>query len=176
MNNYETIDNLVKEFKYSPDETGRKSAMQKIIEMFRPLVIAAIKRAYDEVSSDLLQDGYLRIIELTEAFDEKRGIKFPGYLKVNLMYFFRNKKSKKRVTLIYVQPELLRGKSVQDEASFELMSLKKVLKPKENYIIKRSVIDGDSLKMVSKELNISYSYAKRLKASAAKKLRKEYEC
>lgn len=75
-----------------------RKAKGEIIERLMPLIISSIKKYYfgAEEFSDLVQEGCLKILKEIERFDEEKGVPFLGYIKLQLKFFYMEKRKKVR--------------------------------------------------------------------------------
>lgn len=63
-----------------------------LIESFRPLMLAMIRRYVYEVDAvdDYLSEAAIVLLNTVESFNEDLGVPFSGYLKKELFYYFVN--------------------------------------------------------------------------------------
>lgn len=63
-----------------------------LIEGFRPLMLAMIRRYIYEVDAvdDYLSEGAIVLLNAVQTFNEDLGVPFSGYLKKELFYYFVN--------------------------------------------------------------------------------------
>src|SRR5699024_7371446 len=72
---------------------GDVSSQEEILERLKPLIIKSIQRYYNnkEEFQDLIQEGYLLVLECIENYDENKGVYFLGYVKAMLKFAYLNK-------------------------------------------------------------------------------------
>lgn len=89
---YSEIDKLV-----ALSKNGDKKAKERLIISLKPLILSSIKRYYNYYSKydDLLQEGYEMILRTVEDYDDSKGSRFLGYLKLQLKYHYLNKHKEK---------------------------------------------------------------------------------
>ncbi|MFY9286624.1 MAG: sigma-70 family RNA polymerase sigma factor [Tissierellaceae bacterium] len=85
---YKELDKLVNKAK-----GGDVASKEEILNRLKGLVIKSIQRYYNkrEEYDDLIQEGYLVILESIDNYDEERGVYFLGYIKTMLKYTYLNK-------------------------------------------------------------------------------------
>lgn len=71
-------------------QAGNSNAVEEIIEKLYPLVIASIKRNYNKENEydDLIQMGYLKILESIYEYDLNSSVYFLGFVKMNLRFLY----------------------------------------------------------------------------------------
>lgn len=89
---YNEIDKLV-----TLSKKGDRNAKERLLISLKPLVLSSIRRYYNCYSQydDLLQEGYEIILRTVEDYDESKGSRFLGYLKLQLKYHYLNKHKEK---------------------------------------------------------------------------------
>ncbi|MCG4586204.1 hypothetical protein L0P56_11950, partial [Anaerosalibacter bizertensis] len=92
---YSEIDKLV-----TLSKKGDRNAKERLIISLKPLVLNSIRRYYNCYSQydDLIQEGYEIILRTVEDYDDSKGSRFLGYLKLQLKYHYLNK-HKEKITL-----------------------------------------------------------------------------
>ena len=153
MKTYEDVENLVKIF-FESDEFEKNIALEEIIDSFKPLIVKLMMKYFKRYDEDLMQDGIVELIQRTIDYDYKHYNKFSAYIKNFMELYFRR---------VYFNDI-----SQNDVYDIEIQSIVENLEEKQSYIIKRNVLENKKLKLVAKELNISYVYAKKIKQQAIK--------
>lgn len=175
---------------------GDLQSMEKIMEMLTPLIKSSIKKYFlgDLSMEDLLQEGYLKIIECIKTFDETKGIPFLGYIKPSLrfMYMDLGRKTIKEEHESLNKPlnsendniELL--DLIEDDAASTEMKLIDIeelnflnniltnLSNRELQVIKLCYYENKNMLEISEQLGISYRTVVNTKVNAIKKLRSYY--
>ncbi len=160
---------------------GCKQSESRLVELFTPLLISKCRFYFGKYDEDLIQDGKIRLIELTRAFDPEKGSHFCGYIKYMISTFYWNTK---RHALALGALEGMCGS--EDDYSHSAVSSFKGIEyadlnmlvdslPRLHKKLVNLVFYNDlTVLQASKELEISYSYALRIKAEAVRTLRKSY--
>ena len=73
---------------------GDNDAMAELIERMEPLIITCCRRYFGYMDEDLMQMGRMKCIMLIREFDVDRDIRFLGYMKSMLSYYFWDIKKK----------------------------------------------------------------------------------
>lgn len=143
-----------------------------------PLICKKVRHYFgitdEEGRRDLVHDGYIRAIELIDAFDRERGIRFLGYMKrmLGCFYFDKRKAAAKFENRCSFQEDYMEPQEDVRLCNVEIRDLFRVLSEKEERLIIENVLGGKKLIRVSEEMGISYIYAKEVKRKALRKLRK----
>ncbi|WP_053954698.1 sigma-70 family RNA polymerase sigma factor [Inediibacterium massiliense] len=184
MNN---IDDLVRICK-KEDE----SMKEEILKRLRPLVIASMKRYFYDAKnfSDLLQDGYIKILECMDDFDEERKVHFLGYVKIQLKYFYMEKRRKRVYDISLNTPigegedellDLLKDEDMNIEKELleteQCMRLKdalKALSPKQKKVMIYYYGKGMNMKKIAKLEGVHYQSIVKIKNRAIKKLKEKF--
>lgn len=175
ISNYELIDKAVNDYKCSQDDKVKKDSLEFVIRSFKPLLIKTVKHFFGRVDEDMLSDGIEKIIILTGEFDFDYGSNFSGYMKKNIWYFYLNKKSSYSKSIKTCSDEVAESFKTYDICDYEIYSLFYRLNEKEKTVIRKNVLEDIKLKDVSRKMNISYIYAKKIKKSALDKLKADLE-
>lgn len=177
---YEQIKKALEGYKSSAGDPIQRQYLSDLLIYLSPLIKKKARYYFGRVSEDcwedLIQDGYLRSIELIEAFDLQRGTRFLGYMQRMLGCFFFDKKkaAAKMKNQCSFQEEYMDVQEDQNFSVVELRDLFQMLSTKETHIVCAHILQGRKLIQVAKELHISYVYAKELKRNALHKLRKSF--
>ena len=81
---------------------GDKKAKEELIEMFRPLVLRTVYRCPMErgMREDMVQQGYLIVLESVKTYNPGGDVTFAGYLKRALYYgVYRSLSGRKTISL-----------------------------------------------------------------------------
>lgn len=168
--------------KRSPDlkeNLGEKHSLEEILHQLRPMLMKRCRHYFGYITEDLLQSGYLELIERMETYDENRTeIPVLGYLNrmISCHYFsMKRKESKESDRLCRFEKQLLENIQADEPSNYEyffdINDLLIVLTPIERTLIQEHILKKQSLRSVAKKMNISYSYAKKIKAKSLIKLR-----
>lgn len=168
MKTYEDVENLVKIF-FESDEFEKNIALEEIIDSFKPLIVKLMMKYFKRYDEDLMQDGIVELIQRTIDYDYKHYNKFSAYIKNFMELYFRRVYFKNIYQNNLTNDELYENDISQNDVyDIEIQSIVENLEEKQSYIIKRNVLENKKLKLVAKELNISYVYAKKIKQQAIK--------
>ncbi|OLS02263.1 sigma-70 family RNA polymerase sigma factor [Tissierella creatinophila] len=76
---------------------GDLRSKEEILERLLPLIISSIKKYYNrrDFYEELIQEGYLCILESIENFKVGKNVYFLGYAKLQLRYLYLNKNREK---------------------------------------------------------------------------------
>lgn len=168
--NYEYLENLVNIF-FEGDEYEKSDALESIIDCFKPLIVKLMLKYFKNFDEDLMQGAIVELIERTISYDYKNYNRFGAYIKTFMKIHFKKifYGSIKKNELSY--DDNINDLSNTDTYDIEMQSLIDTLDYKQKYIIKKNIIENQKLKLIAKEMNISYIYAKKLKQSALKTLK-----
>lgn len=158
----------------------------------RPVIISSIKKYCYHIDDfdDLIQDGYLHVIESLDRYDCSRGVFFLGYIQYSLKYFYLDKSKKyesnaslnKRVICDTDNSaefiDFLEDNDICIEKDYEyaesISSLYKAietLSKRERQVIVMYYLRGYGLITISKVLNIAYRTVVNTKVNGLRKLR-----
>lgn len=173
----EQVDAAVAGYKEAGSEEEKAYHLDRLLLYLTPLLCKKIRYYFgvmnSEDRSDLLQDGYIRTIELIDAFDRDRGVRFLGYMKrmLGCFYFDRRKAAARFEDRCSFEEDYMEAQEDVQLCNVEIRDLLRVLNEKEERLIIENVIGGRKLVTVSAEMGISYMYAKEIKRKALRKLR-----
>lgn len=162
---------------------GDKNYQEILLQKLKPLIYKNIYRHWnpsDTITEDLAQEGYVLILESLKNYDEKRSVHFLQYIKIKIIYFYKNyfRNNKKNEILLTANisnasNNILDIVIIKEEMS-ELLGNIKVLNTKEQMILYLYYYQQHSISEISKILNIPYHTVKGKKQVAIKKLKKLY--
>lgn len=72
---------------------GNKKYQEILIKKLHPLIFRNIYRYYrpdDNIVDDLVQEGYIVILECLKNYDENYNVHFLGFVKNTMYYFYKN--------------------------------------------------------------------------------------
>ncbi len=168
-----------------------REARQRIIEAYQPLVykIASRITGQEELFFDLIQEGTIGLIEATESFDPRVGVKFSTFaqhrIRGRMIDYLKQQRSSQDSLEIALNGEELEGwllriadnqVNVEEEVSLKLIgqqvnSAIARLNPKEQKII-NDLYRLDKEPLVSaQEMKISLSYYYKIQKKALQRLR-----
>lgn len=163
---------------------GDKIYQEILLQKLNPLIYKNIYRYWmpnDLIIEDLVQEGYALILESLKNYDEKRNAHFLYYVKINLIYFYKNYHRKaNRQNIKNIPDENLSGKTTKsildnliekEEADKLLFNVNK-LSVKEQKILYLYYYEEQSMSEISKVLNTPYRTVLGKKYAAIKKLKK----
>ena len=163
---------------------GDKNYQEILLEKLKPLIYKNIYSYWnpsDTITEDLAQEGYVLILESLKNYDEKRNVHFLQYIKIKIIYFYKNyyRSTIKRNEITLADNISNISSSILDilidkEEMSELLTSFKVLNIKEQMILYLFYYQQHSISEISKILNIPYHTVKGKKQVAIKKLKKLY--
>jgi RNA polymerase sigma factor (sigma-70 family) len=171
---------------------GDKNYQEILLQKLNPLIYMNIYVYWfnnDPLVEDLAQEGYAIILESLKTYSKKRNAHFLYYIKIKLIYFYKNSyetiKVRKRKTGFsinddnknFIPIEMSENKNILDniiakEEICELLLNIKKLSEKEQKILYLYYYKQMKMHEVSEILNIPYGTAVGRKQAAIKKLRK----
>lgn len=171
---------------------GDGIAQEAVLESLKPLVFASITKYYfgRETFADMVQEGYMKILQEIGRFDEERGVPFLGYIKMQLKYFYMEKGKRERKTLSLNHPldmgddrmeflDMLRDETVDIEKDMlqkeEMLFLKQALKqlsPKQKEVIELYFYKGMNMRQIAQQLGLHYKTVVKRKERALENLRR----
>lgn len=175
---------------------GDVGSICRLLERLRPIIISSINKYYyrnKEDFSDLVQDGYLKIIECLEGFEPKKGVHFLGYVKSKLkfLYLEKNRLYKDSISLntnisgdndSTELLELVEDVGINIERDFEHKEsidwLKKALNflsYRERQVIYMNYFKKMNMYSIADKLGIAYRTVVNIKVKALNKLRVKSE-
>lgn len=172
-------------------QSGDKEALQEIIQQFKPLVLkqASITFIAGYENEDLIQIGYISIINAVKKFNPDKNSNFPAYVKqavTNNFYYEIRKKAKERFELSLEAPtdnDIELKDTLSSDINVEeicvnteqMEILKKALMslPYKERNLMEVIFNGDrhALKYYADEKGMTYSSCSKLKQRILKKLR-----
>lgn len=171
---------------------GDKNYQEILLEKLNPLIYKNIYKYYnyeDPIIQDLVQEGYVVILQSLKTFDKSRGVHFLYYTKTKIAFFYKNHyKSNHKLTkeipfsesLDQINHQYDKTESIsctlenliKKESFDELLTNINKLKIKEQEIIFLYYYDDKSLIEISNTLNMPYRTVIGKKKTALKKLKK----
>ena len=164
----------------------------RLLERLRPIIISSIKKYYyknREDFSDLVQDGYLKIIECLEEYESSKGVHFLGYVKSKLkfLYLEKNRLYKDNISLnINVSKdndstellELIEDVGINIEKDFENKELVVLLNKafnslsyRERQVVFMNYVKRMNMYSIADKLGIAYRTVVNIKVKALNKLK-----
>ena len=167
---------------------GDKIYREILLKRLNPLIYKNIYKYYSPSNpfvEDLLQEGYLVILESLKNYDIDRNVHFLQYVKIKLYYFYINyyKKSMRQyaLSLEYFNEGGKTLKSACEDQAAAILTAEekkalhkciKQLTEREQKIINLFYFQGLSIQDISLELELKYRSVINMKCLALKKLRK----
>ncbi|WZL73724.1 sigma-70 family RNA polymerase sigma factor [Clostridiaceae bacterium 35-E11] len=162
-----------------------------LLEKLKPLIFTSIKRYYfgKEAFEDLVQEGYMKILQEIERFDEERGVPFLGYIKLQLKFFYMEKGKRERHTWSLNQQldvgddsiaflDMLRDETVdiekdmiQEEEMFLIKQGIQQLSYKQREVIELYFYKRMNMRQIAQQLGVHYKTVAKRKKTALQKLR-----
>lgn len=164
------------------DDYDEDSALAEILNRLRPMLIRRCRHYFGYINEDLMQSGYLELIERMQTYDVQRTeVPVLGYLNrmISCHYFsLRRREGRDSDRLCMIEREVLENihdPSVEQRDQQEnLNDLLSVLSPRERQLVTEHILEKQSLKLVCKRMEISYSYAKKIKQASIWKMKEQY--
>lgn len=165
---------------------GDKNFQEILLKKLRPLIYKNIYkywRVWNSDVEDLAQEGYIVILMSLKSFDCRRNVHYLHYIKIRLEYFYKNQYRKYRIAANedslceylhdHYDAARLRtiDQNIEREEKYELMKSIQTLSSEEQEIIYAYYFMGQSMKIISTNLDIKYASALSRKRKALAKLR-----
>lgn len=185
---YKIIDKLLEE-----SRNGDVNSKNELLIKLRPLIISSINKYYPNSRDyeDLIQDGYVVILDCIEQYDPSKGVYFLGYVKTMLKYnYLQNHRNKTMISLNSPLGEDKEGEMIdllesKDLGPLELFleierdnTLSKalsILGPRQRQVIEMFYLEGLSIADIAKCLEISYRTVVNTKTRALERLEMEIQ-
>lgn len=158
---------------------GDKKYQEILLNKLKPLIYKNIYLYWnykDTVVEDLLQEGYIVILDALKSFDKNKEVHFLAYIKSKLKYFYMNYyRNHVKYTNCLTHSsnfEEIDKRILESEENTLLMNCINKLSDREQKIIYSYYFDEISLNEISKNLNITYRAAINRKYRIIKKLKK----
>jgi len=163
---------------------GDKNCQEILLQKLTPLIYKNIYMYWspsDLITEDLVQEGYLLILESLESYDEKYNVHFLQYIKIKILFFYKNyyrNNKKYKFELNISDINILNDEKspieqvIKDEEIKELVNNLKKLSAKEQEIIYLYYHKRLPVSEISEALNIPYRTVIGKKQVAIKKLKK----
>jgi len=183
------MEKLVRQAKENKEE-----AKLEIIERLKPLIYTYIRkyRNFNDDLEDLYQDGVLEILKIIEDYDFNKGVRFLGYAKLRLRYFYLdrlkytisremeslNSKYKdtdlEKIDLIVDTRVDIEARIISLDENIELYRAYEKLTKREREVIDYYYIKGLSMVEISEKLGLAYRTVINNKANGIKRLQKYF--
>lgn len=174
---------------------GDKEFQEILLKKLHPLIYKNIYRYYsvgDDIIEDLVQEGYIIILQSLKSFDENRNVHFLGYVKIKLDFYYKNyyRNTKNQRYTVSLNQKLgdtdssieleniiidekfnLEDNFLKKEEISELLTNIKKLSRKEQDILNLYYKNELTMKEISNQLNIAYRTAIGRKYTAIVKLK-----
>lgn len=172
---------------------GCKISQAELLKCLDPLIGASIRRYSDrkEDYDDLVQSGYLFILETLNDYNPKRSVSFTWYMKMRLKYFYlgknqvikleslnrkiNNEEEEEEFIDLLASDENLLNKIVKLDEHSILYRAFECLSEREKQVIAYYYIKELSMVEISKKLDLSYRTVVNTKVNALKRLRRFYK-
>lgn len=170
---------------------GDKKSQEILLEKLKPLIFKNIYkyfRADDSKVDDMVQEGYIVILQALNDYDKKQNVHFLQYVKIKIEFFYKNYyRSNKNNNEISLSEEIGENhleleKILQSnidvienlisiESSLELLACVKKLNLDEQNLIMLYYFKNVPLVKISRLYNIPYSTLQRRKKKSLDKLK-----
>ncbi|MGB5822672.1 MAG: sigma-70 family RNA polymerase sigma factor [Proteocatella sp.] len=178
-NEYQVFEELLRCYR-----NGDSDAAGEIILKVDPMIKKRCRHYFGFENEDLMQEGRLRCFELIVAYNmDFVDVRFLGYLKQMLSYFFGDLKKRQKNILdneflsTYGDAADCELSLIEDEraaltyTAIELEEIMSILDDSERDIIMENIMHGKKLVEVSWEKNLNYEKARIIKRRALEKLK-----
>ncbi|WP_313345057.1 sigma-70 family RNA polymerase sigma factor [Sedimentibacter sp.] len=166
---------------------GDKKYQEILLNELKPLICKNIFMYWslsDPIAEDLLQEGYIVVLQSLKDFDMNKGVHFLAFIHSKIKYFYINcyKKSLKDAKNLNCYPDIddlgivdfkenTEKKILENEKISLLKTCIDMLSAEEQQLIYCFYFDEIPIGEIAKDLNISYSAACSKKSRIIKKLR-----
>lgn len=181
---YKEIDELLIKAK-----SGERSAKQTILEKYKPLILAQMKKYYFDANEldDLISEGYEVILKGIDEFDSGRNVYFSGYLKTILRYHYLDRLKAKKYTssldknidgcdislLDLLRSDVdLENEYIVKEFNEQLIEQIEKLSKRQKEVIILFYLEEMTIGAISKQLGVTYRTIINTKVAAIEKLKK----
>lgn len=155
-------------------------AREYIIQRLTPLILSIIKKIFPYYGDreELLQDGYVVLLECIYEFEESAGCPFLVFAKKKLLYYYLNKVRRKNLEVPTDLSSVLRGRDDPGYDGFsrllkvELYKALGGISEKQKRVVMMHYFENKSLKEISEILNLHYQSVVKLKERALANLKK----
>lgn len=167
---------------------GDKNYQEILLKRLNPLIYKNIYKYYNPsnpLTEDMVQEGYIIVLQSLKDYDKKRNVHFLHYVKTRLYYFYKNfYKSNTKYNPLSIEYLNKMGKELnsKDISQIDVIILKEEteklykcineLSKKEQRILRLFYFEQYSIQEISKELNIKYRAVINIKSNTIKKLRR----
>ncbi len=175
---------------------GDKKSQEILLNKLHPVIYKNIYKYYspdNNIVEDLVQEGYIVILKSLKNYEESKDVHFLGYVKTNLIYFYKNyyrdtKNQRNTISLNQKAGDKNDGRElaniiidntfdpikeilIKDEINELLDNIKKLSK-KEQEVLSMLYIDKLDVTEISNQLHIAYRTVIWRKYKAVQKLKK----
>lgn len=167
---------------------GDKNSEKEIINKLQPLLVSSIRKYYNisQEYEDSMQDGNLLILQCIRDYDEEKGVYFLAYIKSKIMYLYLNKNKRKKhlslneklkdgeseiIDLIESDDMDILDSLIKSQGNMDLYRAYEKLSKREKQVISLYYMRRKNMKIIAKELEISYRTVVNIKSSGIDKLR-----
>lgn len=170
---------------------GDKNYQEKLFKKLNPLIFKNIYKYYrpsDPITEDLLQEGYIVILQSLKDYDMSRNVHFLQHVKIRLLYFYKNYyKNNVQYNNLSIEHLKSKGREIKSKnaSPLEIIILKKNKKTLYKCIEKLSIKEQDiifyyyfedmTMIDIARKLNIPYRSSINIKRAVLKKMRKMLE-
>ncbi len=166
---------------------GDREALEEVVESLQPLLIASIKRYYNNSKEyeDLMQDGNMVIMESIYEYNKTKGVHFLGFIKLRIKYLYLDKhKRRYHESLdqkIGEEDDTMVDLLVSDEMDFlddliireDIVRLNKAmdsLSDRQRQVVEMFYLEKMRVGDIGKKLGLAYRTVINTKASALEKM------
>ncbi len=168
---------------------GDFKAKEELLNSLKPLILSSIKKYYfgNMDFEDLVQEGYLRILNELERFDTSRGVPFLGYIKIQIRFLYlelrrirsealtlnlETSEGEEILDLQEDETQDIEREVIENESRILLKSALDNVTAKQKMILQKIYLDEISMKKLSREMGVHYQTVINLKKRGVLSLRK----
>lgn len=166
---------------------GDKNYQEILLERLNPLIYKNIYKYYDPsniITEDLLQEGYIIILQSLKSYDKSKNVHFLQYVKIQLYYFYKNLNKKTIKNTISIEDLKGIGKEIKSSDANQIDAMIKKeendmlynclykLTTKEQEILHLFYFKQYSIHQISEESNLNHRAVINIKCNALNKLKK----
>lgn len=160
---------------------GCEKSKNDLLIALTPLIKSKIYRYFRKFDEDLLQDGFVKILEYLKEYDPQTQDCFFYFCHSKIHNFYRNKldkniKKNKRTAIKDEKLSLyLKDEKINFENQCEIFEAMQKIPSRSSFLLLLHIYYGYKLKECAQILGLSLPYIKELKREALLKLKRELE-
>ena len=160
-------------------EKTNKIRMEKLYQDYLPIIKSIASKYKDEgvPFEDLVQEGFLGLLEAEKKFDASKGAKFSTYAFYWVKKRILDAVRKEKIQTLYsveLNEEILENLPVEkthENNDLDISSFNKILSSLEQEILNLHFWEGKTLSQISKDLGISREKVRQIKQLLIRKIK-----